>query len=244
MNSKIITVWGGNGSGKTTVAANLANAIAEREYTVGLVSANLYCGELQGIFAKRVEPDKGTYQAIQNGCNTKNMFSDTLNPNLFFLSVPNGFDGMLMTALSANTVTDLLEDCAIRFDYIIIDGSTELNNPISTIGLTMSGTIVEVHRASAKDCLWNISMENIKTLLHLKEKTITVLNGYDQTCDKVAYLSSVGIKFDFELPYISNAKVLENAGKLIYYSKSVPGGYKKTVQRLASSIFTGGVRNG
>jgi len=64
MSSKIITVWGSNGSGKTTIAANLGIAIAERNLMVGIISSKLYYGELQGIFAKRLENDKGIYNAI------------------------------------------------------------------------------------------------------------------------------------------------------------------------------------
>lgn len=122
MNAKIITVWGANGSGKTTVAANLAAALADRDLMVGIISSKLTYGELQSIFGKRIEPEKGIYKAISNGCNTKNMFEATDNPNLFILSPPNVFDGMLLTAISADTVKELIEDSRIRFDYIIIDG--------------------------------------------------------------------------------------------------------------------------
>ncbi len=59
MNAKIITVWGANGSGKTTVAVNLAAAIAARNLMVCVISSKLYYGELQIMFGKRIESDKG-----------------------------------------------------------------------------------------------------------------------------------------------------------------------------------------
>ena len=188
MNAKIVTVWGANGSGKTTVAVNLAAALADRDMMVGIISSKLTYGELQSVFGKRVEPDKGIYKAISNGCNTKNMFEATDNPNLFILSPPNVFDGMLLTAISADTVKDLIEDSTIRFDYIIIDGSEELNNPISSIGLTLSNKIVRVYKVCAKDCVWHKAMENLTDLIHIRSKTITVINGYDKSCDKMAFL--------------------------------------------------------
>ena len=143
MNAKIITVWGANGSGKTTVAVNLASAIAERNLMVGVISSKLYYGEIQGFFGKRVEADKGLYRAISNGSKTRNMFVETNNPNLYFLSVQNGFDGMLLTATTGDSIQELLKDASIRFDYIIIDGDEELNNPISSVGLTMSDTVTD-----------------------------------------------------------------------------------------------------
>lgn len=238
MSSKIITVWGANGSGKTAVSVNLGLAISERNQMVGIISSKLYYGELQSMFAKRLENDKGIYNAIANGCNTKNMFENAVSgSNLFFLAVPNGFDSMLLTAMSGDTAKELIEDAVMRFDYIIIDGSEELNNPISSIGLTMSSKIVITHRASAKDCLWQSSIDNTMQLLNLSDKAIQVLNGYDKTCDKMAYMNSIGVKFDFELPYISNAKILENSGKPFYSSATVQSEYKKTIQKLASQAM-------
>lgn len=238
MSSKIITVWGSNGSGKTTIAANLGIAIAERNLMVGIISSKLYYGELQGIFAKRLENDKGIYNAIANGCNTKNMFESAITgSNLFFLSVPNGFDAMLLTAVSGDTAKELIEDAVMRFDYIIIDGNEELNNPISSIGLTMSSKIVVAHRASTKDCIWQASMENTMQLLNLTDKAVHILNGYDKTCDKMTYMNNVGVKFDFELPYIANGKILENSGKPFYTSSTVSNEYKKTMQKLASQAM-------
>ena len=238
MSSKIITVWGATGSGKTSIAVNLGIAIADRNLMVGIISSKLYYGELQSIFGKRLEYDKGIYNAIANGCNTKNMFESAVSgSNLFFLSVPNGFDAMLLTAMSGETAKDLIEDAVMRFDYIIIDGNEELNNPISSLGLTMSSKIVIAHRASTKDCIWQASMENTMQLLNLTDKSIHVLNGYDKTCDKMTYMNNVGVKFDFELPYISNAKILENSGKPFYTSSTVPNEYKKIIQKLASQAI-------
>ena len=101
----------------------------------------------------------------------------------------------------------------------------------------MSSKIVIAHRASTKDCIWQASMENTMQLLNLTDKSIHVLNGYDKTCDKMTYMNNVGVKFDFELPYISNAKILENSGKPFYTSSTVPNEYKKIIQKLASQAI-------
>ena len=219
MNAKIITVWGANGSGKTTVATNVAMSLAERNFMVGIISSKLIYGELQSLFGKRIEPEKGIYKALSNGGNTKNMFEATNNSNLFILSPPNVFDGMLLTALSAEAVKELIEDSKIRFDYIIIDGSEELNNPISSIGLTMANKIIRVYKVCTKDCIWHKAMENLTDLLHIRNKTITVINAYDKSCDKMAFLNGLDTRPDFELPYVSNCSTFANSGKLIYNSK-------------------------
>ena len=168
------------------------------------------------------------------------MFTATYNPNLFILSPPNDFDGLLLTAISADTVKELIEDSTIRFDYIIIDGSEDLNNPVSSVGLTMSNKIVRVYKVCIRDCIWHKAMKNLTDLLNVGNKTITVINAYDKSCDKLAFLNALDTKHDFELPYISNAPILTNSGKLIYNSKFVSGHYKKTIQKLASQLMMGG----
>ena len=66
MKCKIITIWGRAGSGKTTFAVNLALALAERKFIVGVVSSNLLYGNLQVFFNQSIREDKGVFQALDN----------------------------------------------------------------------------------------------------------------------------------------------------------------------------------
>ena len=142
--------------------------------------------------------------------------------------------------IKKSAFADLIKEVREEFDYIIIDGSEELNNPVSSIGLTMSNKIVRVYKVCAKDCVWHKAMENLTDLIHIRSKTITVINGYDKSCDKMAFLNGLDTKPDFELPFVSNCPTLTNSGKLIYNSKLANGHYKKTIQKLASQVMLGG----
>lgn len=242
MNSKIITLWGASGMGKTTTAVNLALAIAERNYMVGLISSKLYYGEIQGLFGAHIEHDKGIYKAISGGNNTKNRFEMVKGKsNVFFLSVPNAFDGMLLTAVSGETAKELIEDAAMRFDFLVIDGSEELNNPISSVGLVLASQIYVIHMPSVKDCLWQLSMSNTIKLLHLSDKMTHVLNAYDKSCDKVSYMANIGVPFDYELEYVPSAKIYENSGTPIYTKRNVwTKNYRRAIEKMASATLLGG----
>lgn len=58
---KIITVCGGHGSGKTTVAANLGYMLAQNSL-VGILSTNMVCGIIQHLFGAVIEDCRGLYE--------------------------------------------------------------------------------------------------------------------------------------------------------------------------------------
>ena len=237
-NNAILTTWGAAGSGKTTLAINLALALAESDYMIGIISSKLYYGELQNHFKTRVEPEQGIYKALQNG-NTKNMFVQAGNKSsVFFLSPPNDFNAMLMSAVSLDSAKDMIEDAAMRFDYLIIDGSEELNNPISSIGLVLASQILMVHYPSVKDYTWYQGMSNMMDILRLRDKSVHILNGYDKSCDKAAFMLSLGVEFKYDLDYVENAKIYENSGSLIYSQGSAgTKAYRKAINKIASAVI-------
>ena len=226
MNAKVIAVWGANGSGKTTTAVNLAFSLSQRNFTVGLISSNIYYGEI--------------YHALMGG-ETKNMLVQAGKTSVFVLSVPDKFDAMQLTTVSAKSVKDMLDDANMRFDYLVIDGNTDLNNPISSIGMTEADKLLVVHRPSVKDCLWHDSMRNVFDLLNLSYKTAHILNAHDKSCDLSAYKSSIGLTFDFELGYVENANIYANTGQaIVFHDLKQEREYISGMKALTSSVILGG----
>ena len=221
MNAKVIAVWGANGSGKTTTAVNLAFSLSQRNFTVGLISSNIYYGEMQMLCGCNVPDDRGIYHALMGG-ETKNMLVQAGKTSVFVLSVPDKFDAM-------------------RFDYLVIDGNTDLNNPISSIGMTEADKLLVVHRPSVKDCLWHDSMRNVFDLLNLSYKTAHILNAHDKSCDLSAYKSSIGLTFDFELGYVENANIYANTGQaIVFHDLKQEREYISGMKALTSSVILGG----
>ena len=126
-------------------------------FMVGIISPSCITGNA-GLVWRTPEHDKGIYKAISNGNNTKICLKWSRAGQMSFrrFQIP---DGMLLTAFR-ETAKELIEDAAMRFDFlIIIDGSEELNNPISSAGLSCCQIYV-IHSPSVKDCLWQLSMSN------------------------------------------------------------------------------------
>ena len=225
MNAKVIAVWGANGSGKTTTAVNLAFSLSQRNFTVGLISSNIYYGEMQMLCGCNIPDDRGIYHALMGG-ETKNMLVQAGKTSVFVLSVPDKFDAMQLTTISAKSVKDMLDDANMRFDYLVIDGNTDLNNPISSLGMTEADKLLVVHRPSVKDCLWCDSMRNVFDLLNLSYKTAHILNG---------------LTFDFELGYVENANIYANTGQaIVFHDLKQEREYISGMKALTSSVILGG----
>lgn len=84
---KIITVCGGNGSGKTTVAANLAYILSQK-YIVGVISTNTNYGDIQHLLGVTIDEAQGLYELMmaKNGIG-KTFAPCPSNKNLFIWSI-------------------------------------------------------------------------------------------------------------------------------------------------------------
>lgn len=220
MKCKMITIWGRAGSGKTTFAVNMALALAERKFIVGVVSSNLLYGNLQVFFNQSIREDKGIFQALDNGLDGVNehFWKCGIQENLFLLAVPNGYKGLLADGVTGDEAHTLLSEASSYFDFLIIDGSEEINNPISSVALTLSSSIFTLHRPSIASCLWLRAMEDFIKQLHLKERLVHLLNANDGSCPIEAFLKNTGIHYSYELPFVKMASTQENAGTPIYLS--------------------------
>lgn len=216
MNAKIVTIWGSSGCGKTTAAVNLALALSANSMMVGLISSNLIYGELQTLFPVSIPSDKGLSAAIAAG-DTKNRFIQLPgNDCLFLFGVPNDADALITACTTMQSVTELLDDAAIRFDVLVIDGSSDINNPVSSVGLVKSDLVYTLCRPCVRTVAWHRSIEQMVSLLNIKHKMVYCLNAYDRTCDLSAFIQSMGEQFQFDLPFEERMPVCDNSGSPLY----------------------------
>ena len=232
-------VWGCGGSGKTTFAASLAAALAYRNYIVGLVSANLQHGDIQVFFGQTIYEDKGTFMALMDkGAEIKEKFWKAGLPgtdNLFLLSVPNGYDGILADNVTGGMVKQLYESCEMAFDYLVIDCCTDINNGISSIGLTVSDKVFTLYKPSVAANLWHASCGKFRDYLGIDVKTVPILNR-SNSCHP-SLLDRARVSFKYALPRVGIAEACENDGKPLYIVNSREcKAYARVVDKLCTAI--------
>lgn len=243
MSSKIIAVWGGKHSGKTTFAVNLACALADRDRLVGLISSNLVFGDLQIFFGQSVPPEKGLFQALsQDNPNIGEKFTEyDEGKNLFFLSAPTKYSGLLSDTVTLEEVEQMINAAALVFDVLLVDGAAEINNPVSGVGLWLADRIFTLHRPSIAVQMWYQGVEDFARELHVAEKQTHILLSPDGEFDDKTYRSMTELPFAYELPHVKRAGELENAGTPLYFFRDRPcRRYGKVLEQIANGICGGG----
>ncbi len=241
--SKIIAVWGGSNSGKTTFAANLACALSKRDMLVGLASSNLTFGELQTFFGQSVPPEKGIFEALsEESPNIGERFAEyTESKNLFFLSAPTHYTGLLCDTVVTEDVERMINTASVAFDVLLIDGAAEITNPVSGVGLWLSDIIFTLHRPSIGAKMWHQGISDFTRELHIAEKQIHILTTPNGEFDEKTYRSMTELPFAFELPHIKRASEFENAGTPLYFANDRPcRRYGKVLEKIAGMVCGGG----
>lgn len=217
--SKIIAVWGGKHSGKTTFAVNLACALSKRDVLVGLISSNLTFGELQTFFGQEVPVEKGLFAALNaENPNIGEKFTDYgESKNLFFLSIPTKYSGLLCDTVTLEDAEQMVGTAALVFDVIILDGAAEINNPVSSVGLWLADAIFVLHKPSIAAQMWYMGISEFIRELHLDEKQTHILLTSHGEFDDQAYRNMTALPFAYELPHIKRAGELQNAGSPLYF---------------------------
>lgn len=232
-------VWGCPGSGKTTFAVNLASALAYRNCMVGLISSNLQYGDIQVFFGQIIFEDKGTFPALMDTVgNIKEKFWKAGLPgtdNLFLLAVSNGYDGILADNTTGEMVRQLFISCEMAFDYLVIDCDTDINNGISSIGLTVADKVLTLYKPSISANLWHNSCGKFRDYLGIDVKNIHILNRLN-ACHP-GLLDRTGINIKYDLPRVKLAPACENEGKPLYLVNSGEcKAYAKAIDKLCSAI--------
>lgn len=242
MSSKIITVWGKDNSGKTTFAVNLACALAKRDHLVGLISSNLIYGDLQVYFGQSIPPEKGLFRALhEDNPNVGEKFMEAgESKNLFFLSVPNHYTGLLCDNVSLQSVERLITASSLLFDILLIDGSGDLTNPISGTGLWLAEKVYTLYRPSASAPMWHKGVEDFVQELHIADKQINVMQTPNGEFDDKTFKSLIELSFIYELPFVKQAGELENAGTpVFFYEDRGCRQYSKVLEKISDELCGG-----
>lgn len=237
--SKVITVFGKAGTGKTILSVNLACGLAERQSVVAIISAELSHGSLQINFGEVVPEDQGIFAALNDRTEQpQNKLTQCKhNENIYLLTVPNAREEVFYENMEQKLVEDLIRRLGVHVDYIIIDCTPDLNNPITLMGLHLANMVFCTYRATITNCLWHQSMSVFFRQFGVFPES--VISEYEIGCSIQEFLKITGLSPVAILPNVENATLFENVGRPLYAEKDKQSRkYRAEIDRIIDKIMS------
>lgn len=236
---KIITVCGGSGSGKTTVAANLAYLLSQNAI-VGVLSTNMTFGSIQYLLGTEIEGNHGLYELIMSKDDISKAFTPCKdNKNLFIMSLANRQDCLVLadeeSSLSGDEAKALILEMRDMFQFLIIDCETEINNPLSVYSLTYANGIINLIKPTVIGIEFHNSYKALFSALKIDNSNIIHIANCEKNFVGVRITErSTGIKLTSAIPYCREIEKAENMGVPVCKEKN--GEFYREMKRIADLI--------
>ena len=171
----IISIWGANGSGKTSLTSLLGSEIAKSKFTL-LIGGALTHSSIQHFFGL-AESNKSLKHALTN--------SDTIRSNvtnhpkikdLFILDLGAQENCLEQADTTDEQAESLLQVANNIFEVVIIDCSTNYNNPLTRAALINSNIIINLLQPTLEGVSFTVSHRVLLERLNLLSKTIYIVN--------------------------------------------------------------------
>ncbi len=215
---KIITVCGGGGYGKTTIAANLASVLSQK-YLVGLLSTNTMYGGIQHLFGVEIEHSRGLSEMLHTKGDISNSFVPCgNNKNLCLLSLANSYDCLMLAGkeydVETNDIKEILSELKNMFQYIVIDCEPELCHPLSVYSLIYADSVLNIIKPTVQGMAFYNSYRALLAALNINdEKMVHIMNNDKGYIGAKNIEKTAGIKISMQIPYCKSVEEAENNGE-------------------------------
>ena len=155
--SKVIAIWGAPNSGKTTFATKLARAIYdEYQTTVVVVYTDNETPVLPIIFPNYKKEDLCSIGVVLAKTDidrhevVKQMVTVKDKQNFAFLGFMDGENKYTYPAYDANKVRALYSALSSLADYIVVDCTSSLDNPLSNVAVREADEVIRLSAPTLK----------------------------------------------------------------------------------------------
>ena len=246
----LISIWGKNGSGKSTAASNLACAFAKRGRKTALIGANRFYGSIQYYFNMEVRAEQSMRQMLTGGdsLSIQDYFIECpFEKNIHIASLADGDDCAGYRKIRVDLAVRFINLVKKNYPVVLIDCDESTEDPLSMYSLTLSDKIVYIARPSLQSVVFAKAYESIVTGLQIKEKIKPVYNGGGGSGAVGAGESALFAPFGIDgehcnLPYCKEIEHARGGSAPLILSRGVnraAGRYRREIFALADALIAG-----
>ena len=196
----IISIFGKDGAGKTTIATHLAKYYSDKNFFVGLISTETRYGSIQRVLGVEVTEKQSLLQAILDPQMASKCFTK-VNDNMYVLSMADITtlkDYDTATALLGNQnkqteeqnkrVERFIDNVKDVFDILIIDCTDRVTDILTYTFLSQSDKIVNVIQSNLDGVAYETAHLMFNEMAIFQNKKINLLNKH---CEKIINQASI-----------------------------------------------------
>ena len=243
----IFSIWGKNGSGKSTVASNLACAFSKRGYMTAIVGANRFYGAIQYYYNISISAEQ-SLRVLLSGDDSMSIQDYFIicpsDKNIHIASLADGEDCAGYRKLRVDMVVRFLNLVKNNYPIVLIDCDESIDDPLSMYSLTMSEKIVYVTRPTLQSVIFAKAYESIVSGLQVKEQmTVAYVAGAASSAtisEDAGLYSPFGITKGYRfLPYCQEIESPSDTAAPIIYTRGrsrAAINYSKEIIALADML--------
>lgn len=210
----IISIFGKDGSGKTTMATHLANYLSKQNKFIGIISTETRYGSLQRNMGVSIDEKQSLLQAILNPSAASSCFSKVTD-NMYILTMSDettikDYDTATALLGSQNRqseeqikrMQDFIDSVEDVFDILIIDTTDRITDVLTYTFLSKSDKILNIIQSNLDGIAYENAHAMFNELKIFQEKKINILNKhFEKIINEATIEELLKQKISLSIPY-------------------------------------------
>jgi molybdopterin-guanine dinucleotide biosynthesis protein len=209
----ITAIWGPPGSGKTSLAIDLAFALSRNGLSVCLISPEPF-SEMSALLNIKITKQQSIEAAYQATVNLKQTVLK-VDGLLFVLAAPYYTDAFEAEA-SLSNMKSLLEEAEATFDCVIVDCPAHGHNTLAAWAMNQANTVVLLTGFRSASGLWNRAYQ--RAIKAMEGKTVPVCLQGDSGFDYRALCRLEELNPAIWVPFYPDAEAVRRMRRTLYDS--------------------------
>lgn len=237
--SKLITLYGPDGAGKTTLAYALADRLADKDRMVLIVHTD-YRRPVISERMPALQTAVSLGQILMTGDFThveKSLVSYPGNKNVFATGILNDENAQSYERCKPDTAEGYLKAVSSLTDYVLVDATDDITDTLAMTALARAGLVLEILPPDIQGALFHRAYLGLFTQLGTGARTIYVADKVQTFSNTSDAEKAAGLRFQVSLPFSDEVAMRALSAKPMNGFVRHPGrAYAAGIDQLCTQI--------